>query len=193
MSVGILEIDRLRLDELFPSNGKHAFNQAWTLRTDSLLLVIDDAQQNRTVFSENIEQDRDFGLLVINNKNNVVVLLAIDHALVDNHVGGITDCALLHQSQVVFVEFKTNALGGSEPSTMSTFDKAVSQLKETIHFFENKLSTLSLDLKSSSDVSCRIILAHSFPKATAAKQDIELAFLEEEGLDLSFESQLTFS
>ena len=87
MSVGILEIDRLRLDELFPSNGKHAFNQAWTLRTDSLLLVIDDAQQNRTVFSENIEQDRDFGLLVINNKNNVVVLLAIDHALVDNHVG----------------------------------------------------------------------------------------------------------
>ena len=76
---------------------------------------------------------------------------------------------------------------------MSTFDKAVSQLKETIHFFENKLSTLSLDLKSSSDVSCRIILAHSFPKATAAKQDIELAFLEEEGLDLSFESQLTFS
>lgn len=193
MAIGILEIDRLRLDELFPNNGKHAFNQAWTLRTDSLLLVIDDSRQKRTVFSEDIEQDRDFGLLVINSKNDVVVLLAIDHALVDNHVGGITDGALLHQNQVVFVEFKTNALGSSEPSTMSTFNKALSQLKETIRYFENKLSTLAIDLKTSSDVSCHIILAHSFPKATAAKQDIELAFLEEEGLCLSFESQITFS
>lgn len=193
MAVEILEIDRLRLDELFPSNGKHAFNQSWTLRTDSSLLVIDDAQQNRTVFSENVEQDRDFGLLVINNKNDVVVLLAIDHALVESHPGGIADGALLHKNQVVFVEFKTNALGNSDEQTETTFDKAVSQLKETIRFFETKLSTVSIDLRLFSEVSCRIILAHSFPKATAAKQDVEFSFFEEEGIDLSFETQIAFS
>ena len=130
MAVGIPSIDKLQLDVAF---GKR-FEKAWTVRADSRLLVIDDDADQISKFSDS-EDDEPRALVVLNEKNKLIVLLAIDHKLIDNHPGGITDCAVFDDEQLEFVEFKTNAYGNSEESIRDTFEKACDQLKETLTVF----------------------------------------------------------
>lgn len=105
---------------------------------DSELLVIDDDDTHATRFSDD---DDDVGrvLMVINEKNKEIVFFSIDNMLVASRQGGITDGALFDIEQFHFIEFKTNALGGSEQAVFDTFDKAVGQIRETIKVFVEKL------------------------------------------------------
>ena len=141
MSVGINSIDKLQLDVAF---GK-CFEKAWTVRADSRLLVIDDDIDHVSRFSDS-EDDEPRALVVLNEKNKSIVLLAIDHKLIDNHQGGIADCAVFDEKKIEFVEFKTNAYGNSEEAIRDTFDKACDQLKETLIVFKNQLLTVGVDL-----------------------------------------------
>lgn len=191
MAVGVSCIDNLRLDEVFPQRGKHAFSNAWTIRTDTNLLVIDTSQG--TIFSDDIESDRDFGFLIVNNQNQVVALISIDHKLIDNKPDGIADCAVLCDSLIIIVEFKTNALGNTDAAVADTFDKAVLQIKETVSLLENRLSAIGVVLRQQSNMLCRIVLSHSFPRVSAARQDYSFSFEEDTGLSLSFETMFVVS
>lgn len=188
MSIGIDPIDKLRLGVAF---GRH-FDGAWTVRADSRLLVIDDPFDSVSKFSDS-EDDEPRALVVLNEKNKSIVLLAIDHKLIDNHPGGIADCAVFDEVKVEFVEFKTNAYGNSEESIRDTFDKACSQLKETLVVFKNQLLAVGVDLFEAMVVECRIVVAHRFPRATATKQDYCLQFASDtNGIELFFERQVCF-
>lgn len=188
MSVGIDSIDKLQLDVAF---GSH-FKDAWTVRADSRLLVIDDDIDLVSRFSDS-EEDEPRALVVLNEKNKLIVLLSIDHKLMGNHPGGIADCAVFDDGKLEFVEFKTNALGNSEEAIRDTFDKACGQLKETLIVFKNQLLAIGVDLFQTMIVECRVIVAHRFPRATATKQDYRLQFASEtNGIELFFERQVCF-
>lgn len=131
-------IDDLKLAESFAQSHK-PFDECWTVRMDSELLVIDDDQTHATRFS-NDPDDAGRALLVVNAKNKEIVLLSIDNKLVANRKGGITDGALLDMEQFHFIEFKTNAMGNSTQAVYDTFDKAVGQLRETIKVFVERLN-----------------------------------------------------
>lgn len=188
MAVGIPSIDKLQLDVAF---GKR-FEKAWTVRADSRLLVIDDDADQISKFSDS-KDDEPRALVVLNEKNKLIVLLAIDHKLIDNHPGGIADCAVFDDEQLEFVEFKTNAYGNSEESIRDTFEKACVQLKETLTVFNDSLSSIGIDLFEAMVVECRIVVAQRFPRATAAKQDFQAMFAEEtKGITLYFERLVRF-
>ena len=102
MAVGIESIDRLRLDVAFSGR----FEDAWTVRADSRLLVIDDETNSVSRYSDS-EEDEPRALVVLNEKNKLIVLLSIDHNLIDNHLGGIADCAVFDEQKIEFVEFST--------------------------------------------------------------------------------------
>lgn len=191
MAVGVACIDHLRLDEVFPQEGKHAFSNAWTVRADTSLLVIDTPQGS--IFSDDIDSDRDRGFLIVNNQNHIVALVSIDHKLIENKPDGIADCAVLGDDILIIVEFKTNALGNSDEAVAVTFDKAVSQIKETVLLLENRLCSIGVDLRNESNILCRIVLAHSFPRVSAVRQDYSFSFEEDTGLRLSFETQFILS
>lgn len=181
-------IDSLKLAESFIQSHK-PFDECWTVRMDSELLVIDDDQTHTTRFS-NDSDDVGRALMVINEKNKEIVLLSIDNKLVANRKGGITDGALLDMDQFHFIEFKTNALGNSEQAVYDTFDKAVGQLRETIKVFFERLELQGIDLLSERMVMCHVVVSDRFPRSRATRQNYSLQFFDETGVELSFSDKL---
>lgn len=188
MTVGIPAIDGLRLREAFPQTYK-PFDECWTVRMDSSLLVIDDDDTHATRFS-NDSDDEWRALMVINEANKQIVLLSIDNKLISSRKGGITDGLLFDEEQCHFMEFKTNALGASEEAIIDTFDKAVSQLKETIKLFVERLAPLGIDLLRGRGVMCHVVVSNRFPRSRATRQNYSLQFLDETGVELYFSEKL---
>lgn len=181
-------IDDLKLAESFAQSHK-PFDECWTVRKDSELLVIDDDQIHATRFS-NDPDDAGRALMVVNAKNKEIVLLSIDNKLVANRKGGITDGALLDMEQFHFIEFKTNAMGNSEQAVYDTFDKAVGQLRETIKVFVERLELQEVDLLSERMVMCHVVVSDRFPRSRATRQNYSLRFFDETGVELSFSDKL---
>lgn len=185
MAVGVLAIDKLKMDEAFASNMHSPFNQCWTIRMDKELMVVDDDTLKYSHFSNDINEEQK-ALMVINNNNKEIVLLSIDNKLISGLQGGIADCALFDDIQFRFVEFKTNALGNSEKAVRDTFDKATSQLVATYQLFTDRLNEVDIQFSDAVTISCHIVVSHSFPKSKAVKQEYQLAFADEYCMELSF-------
>lgn len=178
MAVNQPAIDRLRLDEAFSNETFKSFNECWTVRMDSELLVVDDDTEKVSKFTDDKEETPK-ALLVINENNRQIVLLSIDNKLIKNHEGGIADCALFDVEQLRFVEFKTNAYGNSEQSVRDTFDKATAQLTETIQVFKDRLKKVNILFEDSITICCHIVISHRFPKSRAVKQEYQISFSDE--------------
>lgn len=181
-------IDGLKLAEAFAQSHK-PFDECWSVRMDSELLVIDDDDTHATRFSGDAD-DAGRALMVINEKNKEIVLLSIDNMLVASRKGGITDGALFDSEQFHFIEFKTNALGNSEQAVFDTFDKAVGQLQETVKVFVEKLEPQGVNLIDARQVYCHVVVSERFPRTRATRQDYILRFFDETGLELSFSDKL---
>lgn len=181
-------IDELKLTEAFSQPHK-PFDECWSVRMDSELLVIDDDDTHNTRFSDD-DDDVGRALMVINEKNKEIVLLSIDNMLVASRQGGITDGALFDTEQFHFIEFKTNALGNSEQAVFDTFDKAVGQLRETIKVFVEKLEPQGVNLIDVRQVYCHVVVSERFPRTRATRQAYSLRFFDETGIELSFSNKL---
>lgn len=181
-------IDELKLADAFAQSHK-PFDECWSLRMDSELLVIDDDESHVTRFSDDAD-DAGRALMVVNEKNKEIVLLSIDNMLVASRRGGITDGALFDSEQFHFIEFKTNALGNSEQAVFDTFDKAVGQLSETIKVFVEKLEPHGVSLADVRRVYCHVVVSERFPRTRATRQDYSLRFFDETGIELSFSDKL---
>ena len=178
MAVNQPAINRLKLDEAFCSETFKPFNECWTVRMDSELLVVDDDIEKVSRFTDDKEETLK-ALLIINENNRQIVLLSIDNKLIKDHEGGIADCALFDEEQFRFVEFKTNAYGNSEQSVRDTFDKATGQLAETIQVFKDRLGKVNIQFEDSVTLCCHIVISHRFPKSRAIKQDYQMSFADE--------------
>ena len=190
MSVDLPAIDRLLLDDAFSDNVYRPFSECWTVRMDSELLLVDDDVEKVSRFSDN-EEERSKALVIINEKNRQIVLLSIDNKLIKDHEGGIADCALFDDNQFHFVEFKTNAYGHSEQSIRDTFEKAISQLVETIRVFRSRLIPLGIDINKVISLDCQIVVSESFPRSSALKQEYQIRFADEnDGIGLSINRKL---
>ena len=178
MAVNQRAIDRIKLDEAFATETYKPFNECWTVRMDSELMVIDDDDEKFSRFTDNPD-DEQKALMVINENNRQIVLLSIDNKLIKEHVGGICDCALFDDKQFHFIEFKTNAYGNSPEQVRETFDKATSQLKETIHVFKDKLQKVDIVFEDAVTLRCHVVVSQRFPKSRAIKQDYQMSFANE--------------
>lgn len=178
MAVNQQAIDRIKLDEAFATETYKPFNECWTVRMDSELMVIDDDDEKFSRFTDNPD-DEQKALMVINENNRQIVLLSIDNKLIKEHVGGICDCALFDDKQFHFIEFKTNAYGNSPEQVRETFDKATCQLMETIDVFKDKLQKVDIVFEDAVSLSCHVVVSHRFPRSRAIKQEYQVSFADE--------------
>lgn len=185
MAVNQPAIDRLKLDEAFSTGTFKPFNECWTVRMDTELLVVDDDIEKVSRFSDDKEEALK-ALLIINENNRQIVLLSVDNKLIKDHEGGIADCALFDEEQFRFVEFKTNAYGNSEQSVRDTFDKATGQLTETIQVFKDKLANINIHFQDAITLCCHIVISQRFPKSRAIKQEYQMNFADENNVPLFF-------
>lgn len=190
MKERIVAIDRLKLNVAFSEGTHTAFDNCWTVRMDSNLLVIDDDESKYTHFSDDFEHDGRKALLIINAENRQIVLLSIDNKLFASLPGGIADAALFDEEQFHFMEFKTNAYGNSDEAVRQNFDKATSQLKATLNLFCDRTKKAGIDFKQSVALTCHVITLESYPKSKATKQEYRVAFLEDTGIELCFDRKL---
>lgn len=186
MTVGVAAIDRVQMSEVFSDTN---FNECWTCRRDKELMVIDNDSSHKSEFS-NEDSDRNRALTICNEDHTIIVLLSIDNALVSGRHGGIADCALFDEAKFRLVEFKTNALGNSEQSIRDTFDKALSQLKETLTFFSEKYNDQEIKFDKVFHITCHVVTSNSFPKSKAVKQEYQLSFAEDTGFELGFSDKI---
>lgn len=191
MAVNQQAIDKIRLDEAFVNETYMPFNECWTVRMDRTLMVIDDDVEKFSKFTDNPD-DGQKALMVINENNRQIVLLSIDNKLIRGHVGGICDCALFDDKQFRFIEFKTNAYGNSPEQVRETFDKATSQLKETIRVFKDKLQKVDIVFEDAVTLSCYVVVSQRFPKSRAIKQEYQLSFADENDNTPLFFSDKTY-
>ena len=77
------------------------------------------------------------------------------------------------------MEFKTNAYGNSTEQVRETFDKATSQLKETIHVFKDRLQKVDIKFEDAVVLSCHVVVSQRFPKSRAVKQEYQISFADE--------------
>lgn len=191
MTNRIEAIDRLLLPNAFSTNVHMPFDDCWTVRADSKLLVIDDDLSKSSVFSDD-ESDTRRALVIQNSQNKDIVLLSVDNRLFSSVPGGIADCAIFDTCKFYFVEFKTNALGNSDKAVRDTFDTACKQLKHTLKIFVERLANVEIEFLKMVEVSCQIVVSESFPKSKATKQEYRVAFLEENGIPLDIKSNISW-
>ena len=86
---------------------------------------------------------------------------------------------MFDDKQFRFVEFKTNAYGNSTEQVRETFDKATSQLKETIHVFKDRLQKVDIQFEDAVALSCHVVVSQRFPKSRAIKQEYQVSFADE--------------
>ena len=155
------------------------------MKCDERLLVVDDDEIKCSRFGKEGD-DASKALMIINEKEREIVLLSIDHQLLTGIQGGIADCALFDDKQFRFVEFKTNAEGNAKKN----FDRATSQLKNTIQVFRDRLQTVDVDFEDAVTLSCHVVVSHSFPRNLATMQDYQIEFATDTGgIMLSFDSE----
>ena len=163
-------------------------------RNDECLYVTEDTATNVSRFEyRNVDVEKCF--IGRNKKRKEICLLPIDHRLIDNHIGGIADCALFNTDTFCFIEFKLNAEGNNHKSVETTYGKAVSQLKNTFMLVRSKMQSTNTDFCSETEVTFNVVVARQFPRITATEQNMMIAFSldpDTYGLELSFENSRDF-
>ena len=190
MAVNQKAIDHLRLNEAFAEKMLHrAFDECWTVKCDELLLVVDDDETKVSRFGA-ANEDIEKGLLVFNEQKREIVLLSIDNHLLKSVQGGVADCALFDDQQFRFVEFKMNAEGNNDRAVRKTFDKATSQLVNTIKIFKDGLETVEVSFADAVALRCHVVLSKSFPVSRSIMQNFQMEFaLNTDGIPLDFSSE----
>lgn len=157
----------------------------------SYVYVIDDENNKFSRFAKSNE-DLSICFCGINPKNHNLHLLAIDNKLMTNVPGGIADCALFNSEHFALIEFKTNAEGNTLASIEYTYQKAIDQLKNTIHIFSTRLNTVRIDFYKQINIAPYIVVSSKFPRSQAMEQNYAMQFANDTLLELNFGSSHIF-
>ena len=97
-------------------------------------------------------------------------------------LGGISNCDFIfwNKKDFCFVELKLNATATDDRAIRKNRQKAISQLKETINFFDGILNKDYFGLNLEAYVSTPDI----YPRENTAWQSLKVEFLEKTGIDL---------
>jgi len=161
--------------------------------SDEVVIYVRDNDETRiSELTDEVDYENVF--IGENPHRTNICLLSIDHKLIDNHPGGIADCAVFNTDIFCFVEFKTNAEGRTLESVEKTYQSAISQIENTLQLFVDKIRLAHADLyEAVKDVVCHVVVASKFPRDLAMEQNYMVAFAEKWKLELSFENIRSFS
>lgn len=183
------EVSRLRLASAFRGYAVN-FQDCITLSSDTRFLLVDDG----VTHISNNPSDEYRACVVINPDSHQIVILSIDHKLVDKRIGGMADGAVFDTKKFAFVEFKDQAEGNSDYSIAQTYIKASSQLHQAIELFKELMANVSIEFFKMVKVECHIIVNKMFPEAKTIQQDKAIEFaIDNPGLELCFENQIYFT
>lgn len=182
-------VSRLRLGSAFRGYAV-PLHDCISLTSDQRILLVDDGV---TQISNNPLDERR-ACVVFNPNSHQLVVLSIDHKLIDQREGGMADGAVFNTNKFAFVEFKDQAEGNSNFAIAQTYEKASSQLHQAVELFKSLTAEVSIDFLKMVVVECHIIVDEMFPVAKTIQQDKATEFaINNPGLELSFEREVFFN
>lgn len=183
------EVSRLRLGSAFRGYAV-PFQNCISITSDQRFLVVDDGV---TQISNN-PFDEYRTCVVINPSSKKIIVLSIDHKLIDQRPGGMADGAVFDNKKFAFVEFKDHSEGNLDYSIEKTYEKACNQLHQAVELFKELMANVSIEFLKMVKVECHIIVNKMFPEAKAIQQDKATEFaIDNPGLELSFEREIYFN
>lgn len=184
-----LEVSRLRLGSAFRGYAV-PFHDCISLTSDQRVLLVDDGI---TQISHNPEDDYR-ACIALNPDFHQLIVLSIDHKLINQRDGGMADGAVFDTKKFAFVEFKDHAEGNTDYSIAQTYEKAVSQLHNAVELFKELTANVAVKFLDMVEVECHVIVSEMFPEAKTIQQDKAIEFaMDNHGLKLSFEREVFFN
>jgi hypothetical protein len=157
-------IRRLRLTRALQDCGKGMIDgnhhPNYQESTAEKFSICDDLHDKYTRIAGS-EDDSNKTFDIDNPQHQTIVLLPFDHKLITGPYyikGGIADCGLLSESELSFVEFKTEAKNPSVESIKSDYERAMNQLWHTFDVICERCNTVNdIDLESKVDIDFHIV------------------------------------
>lgn len=159
----------------------------WTDR--GLIFIHDDSAAGHSRFvADTNGLGADKTLKVENRNHREMFLWHIDGVLYKKD--SKCDCALLSDSRLSFIEFKSNAANNTETATKENYKKATSQLKLTLEDVGSRCHNAGVDLKAAALVDAYAVFNRTVPAHSAYQKKLAAQFLKEtKGVSLYFRNK----
>lgn len=155
----------------------------------SRIYLYDSKEVGRSIIIENtigIGQDKMF--CVENTNKRDVFLLPIDGVLFKKD--SKCDCVLIHNCEIDFIEFKSNAANRTNEAIYENYRKASNQLLETLNEFRDMYSKLDMNLDDIAKIESYAVFNKTVPQDNAMRKNIAAKFLiASNGIKLRFENK----
>lgn len=182
------EVKHLRLGSAFRSF-TNTFSNCIETTSDKRFFIVDDGYTRIS----NLQEDEHRACIANNPNSHQVIVLAIDHKLIAQRVGGMADGAAFDMNNFYLLEFKDQAQGKTIQSIEETFDKAMLQLRQALNLFIDRTREVGVDLMKEVNVEAHIIVNDMHPRISSIEQSRMLAFpMDNNGVPLSFDRQINF-
>lgn len=189
-------IERLSLKDAF--NDLAVFNDVKC--ADDLLKELLDHSDKSTVYiydsvdlghsviiDDTYGVGRDRVFVVENNHKSSLFLLRIDGLLFAKDTK--CDCAVISSNELNFIEFKSNAANRTEEAINDNYEKASSQLLNTLREFRCRYAKINKSLDELVNIECFAVFNRTVPRNSATQKRISANFLREsKGVKLKFEN-----
>lgn len=155
----------------------------------SQVFVYDDPECGHSVF---VQDTNGLGLnkvLRLTNPNRRdLFLLHIDGVLFKK--GSKCDCALVSEKELLFVEFKSDAVNREERTCIENYKKCYSQLFISVEEFRARFNAVGVDLLNNFDsVFAYAVFNPTVPQVSNTQQNLSAKFLLATGIKLVFDNQ----
>lgn len=177
---------------LFAGNksDEEVFSLLFESTTNGRVWITDDEEKHTCVYvfdTKGVNKDK---LLAVSNPLTKVLYLW--------HIDGVMfsrlskcDCALIHEDSLHLIEFKANAVTKNPTSLREHYDKATSQLQQTLHYLLELYHSFGYNLfKEFSEVDALIVFDRKIPQDSAYQKNISAKFLQETRTLLKFGNEI---
>lgn len=192
-------IKRLKLCASLNDCG-HSVEGSFKLSSAKVLYAYDDDVLGYSDWSEIIAPESvSRSLTVHNNQSAEIILLPLDNRIISGHAikkGGVNDCAILTETQMSFVEFKTNVTNNSNANIEERTKDAIRQLWHTFsEIVSPRCAKLGISLANEVTIDFFIVFNSSLDvtNVTATRMNTQMEFLLDRGFPLFFDNEKTFS
>ena len=154
----------------------------------SKIFVCDSEEIGHSIFLEDTNGVGNNKIFVLENPSRKEIFLM--------HIDGVLfakdtkcDCAIISAKELDFIEFKSNAINRTDEAIESNYEKASSQLLNTVEEFRKRYYVIGLSMEAMRKLECYAVFNRTVPGNSAYQKKVAAKFLRDsKGVKLKFEN-----
>lgn len=190
-------ITSLRLGSALKDCGALGVAAAFDKSTAEHLFVYDDSTIGHSDWTDEEPEFSSKCFVAVNPDAKTIALLPLDNRIMTGTAiirGGICDCMLLTETNMCFIEFKTNVTSDNSLTVIQRAKEASDQLWHTFNVIQPRCAKLSIQIEKQRVVDFHIVFDKNLEitGANSSLMDLQSEFLEDRKYMLFFDNEKTF-